>query len=111
MRDPHHQLNTPTNSQIRNSVEKVAAPGLRLRISELDICAEGSSEEFFARQAEKYAFVMRLARKYKDQFEAAQVWGLTDQMSWRSTKFPLLFTGTGKPKPAFRAVADPKAYP
>ena len=44
---------------------------------------------------------------HSDQFEAVQVWGLTDMMSWRSRQYPLLFDGRGNPKPAFWAVADP----
>ena len=50
---------------------------------------------------------MKLLIKHSDSFEAVQVWGLNDQMSWRSKDYPLLFDGKGNPKPAFWAVADP----
>ena len=50
---------------------------------------------------------MKIVIAHSDQFEAVQVWGLTDSMSWRGSQFPLLFDGRGNPKPAFWAVADP----
>ena len=61
-------------------------------------------------QAKYYANVMKVLIEHADQFEAVQVWGLCDMMSWRSSQFPLLFDGRGNPKPAFWAVADPDSY-
>ena len=58
-------------------------------------------------QAKKYSNIMKVLGKFSDQLDAVQVWGLTDQMSWRGREFPLLFDGNGNPKPAFWAVADP----
>jgi endo-1,4-beta-xylanase len=52
---------------------------------------------------------MKILIAHSDQFEAVQVWGLTDMMSWRSRQYPLLFDGRGNPKPAFWAVADPES--
>ena len=53
---------------------------------------------------------MRILIDHADQFEAIEVWGLTDLMSWRSRDYPLLFDGAGNPKPAFFAVADPEGW-
>ena len=50
---------------------------------------------------------MRLILKYRDRIDAVQVWGVSDNMSWRSKNFPLLFDASLQPKPAFYAVADP----
>ena len=50
---------------------------------------------------------MKLLLAHAEQFEAVQIWGLTDSMSWRASQFPLLFDGHRNPKPAFWAVADP----
>ena len=50
---------------------------------------------------------MKLLRSRSGQIEAVQVWGVTDRMSWRAKEYPLLFDGSGNPKPAFWAVADP----
>ena len=103
----HHGAGEPSMEQIRDSVQEIAELGLRLRVSELDVGTGGNSESAFTRQAKKYAGIMKLLIKFSDQFDAVEVWGLTDQMSWRAREFPLLFDGNGNPKPAFWAVADP----
>jgi endo-1,4-beta-xylanase len=92
---------------IEDAVETIAKLGLRLRVSELDIGAGSNTESAFKKQAKKYADIMKLLVRYSDQFEAVQVWGLNDSMSWRSKDYPLLFDGRNNPKPAFWAVADP----
>lgn len=103
----HHGLASPTMDQITGSVERIAALGLKLRVSELDICVGGNDENSFTRQAKMYAEIMKLIDRFADQFEAVQVWGLTDNMSWRASQYPLLFDSRRNPKPAFWAVADP----
>ncbi len=103
----HHSVGFPSIQQIQTSVETVAALGIRLRVSELDVGVTSNSESAFTSQARLYADVMKILIRHSDQVEAVQVWGLTDQMSWRSREYPLLFDGKGNPKPAFWAVADP----
>ncbi|MCR4886745.1 MAG: endo-1,4-beta-xylanase [Clostridiales bacterium] len=106
----HHSITYPGIRAIENCVAKIAALGLRLRISELDVGIDKNDDASLEAQALLYAQVMRLARKYADQFEAVQIWGLTDSLSWRSGNFPLIFDGARSPKPAFWAVADPDSY-
>ena len=103
----HHGVSFPSIAQIRTAVETVAALGIRLRVSELDVMVDSNSEASFTSQAKYYANVMRILTDHSDQFEAVQVWGISDLMSWRSRNYPLLFDGKGNPKPAFWAVADP----
>ena len=102
----HHSVGEPSNSLIRSAVDQVASTGLKLRVSELDIGVNKNTEEAFTSQAKKYADVMNIILSHADQFEAVEVWGLTDLMSWRSKNYPLLFDGYGNPKPAFWAVAE-----
>ena len=106
----HHSVGEPSNAMIKACVDQVAKTGLKLRVSELDIGVNSNSATGFANQAKKYAEVMKILMDHSDQFEAVQVWGLTDAMSWRSRNYPLLFDGNGNPKPAFWAVADPENY-
>ena len=103
----HHGVTFPTIKQIQTAVETIAALNIRLRVSELDVTVSNNSEASFTKQAKYYAEVMKILIAHSDQFEAVQVWGLTDTMSWRSRQYPLLFDGRGNPKPAFWAVADP----
>ena len=102
----HHSVGEPSNKQIKDSVDEIAKTGLLLRVSELDIGVNRNTEQAFNNQADKYASVMKFILNHADQFEAVQVWGLTDLMSWRSKNYPLLFDGKGNPKPAFWAVAN-----
>ena len=106
----HHSVAFPSIQQIKTAVETIANLGIRLRVSELDVTVDNNSEGSFQRQAQYYADVMKILIDHKDQFEAVQVWGLTDMMSWRGSQYPLLFDGKGNPKPAFWAVAYPENY-
>ncbi len=103
----HHSLSFPSMAQITASVEQVAALGLRLRVSELDIGMEDRSEKSLDQQAKMYAQIMKLLLRFSDQVEAVQVWGVSDNMSWRAKNYPLLFDAGLQPKPAFYAAADP----
>ena len=103
----HHSVGFPSIEMITTSVEKIAALGLRLRVSELDVGVDNNSESSFRKQARLYAQIMKLLLRFRNQFEAVQVWGVTDNMSWRSGSYPLLFDSRRNPKPAFWAVVDP----
>lgn len=106
----HHGIGFPSIQQIRSAVERIAGLNIRLRVSELDVTVDNNSEASFTNQAKYYANVMKILLEHSDQFEAVQVWGLCDMMSWRARNYPLLFDGHGNPKPAFWAVADPSTY-
>ena len=102
----HHDVSFPSAAQIRKSVERVAATGLKLRVSELDVTVKSATEEAFEKQAAYYADVMKIILPYAEQMEAVQVWGVTDDLSWRASQYPLLFDASAQPKPAFWAVVE-----
>ena len=106
----HIDADNPSNAKIENAVKRIAALGLKLRVSEMDVGIPNNSEASLANQAKKYADVMRILEQYADQLVAVQVWGVSDNVSWRSAKYPLLFDKNLQPKPAFWAVADPSSY-
>ena len=103
----HHSTGEPSMEMITASVEEIAALGIKLRVSELDV-GMGSSmtEEALMKQKDKYKAVMELMLRFADQTEAVQVWGLTDNMSWRTGQNPLLFDRNRNPKPAFFGVLE-----
>jgi len=105
----HHDIKFPSIEQIRYSVERIAKMGLLLRVSELDVTIPDTSEASLKRQAQMYADIMKLLEPYEEQLLAVQVWGVTDNLSWRASQFPLLFDGDSNPKSAFWAVVDPYA--
>ena len=102
----HHSTGSPTNTEITRAVEKIAALGIRLRVSEMDIGITKYTDTSLQAQADKYRAMMELMLRFADQTEAVQVWGVTDNMSWRSSNYPLLFDRNLNPKPAFYAVLE-----
>ncbi len=102
----HHDISQPGYAAIEKAFKRVAALSLRLRISELDVTIPGQTEANLAAQAKLYGQVMKLALSFAGQVEGVQVWGVTDDLSWRARQFPLLFDAKGEPKPAFYAVVE-----
>jgi endo-1,4-beta-xylanase len=82
----------------------------RDELSKLDPYRDGCPPEILQRQAEQYAQLFRLFRKYSDVIARVSFWNLHDGQSWlngfpwRRVNHPLLFDRQGKPKPAFDAV-------
>ncbi len=103
----HHALNSPTVYAIRACVQNIAGTGLKLRVSELDITVPDNGEASFRAQAKMYREIMDVLLPYADQIEAVQVWGVTDNLSWRASGYPLLFNGDFSPKPAYWVLVDP----
>ena len=106
----HHDVNFPSVMQIATSLQRIADTGLKLRVSELDITIPDQSEASYQRQAKMYADIMKLLMLYPERMLAVQVWGVSDDLSWRASQYPLLFDGNAQPKPAFWAVADPASF-
>ena len=47
---------------------------------------------------------MQVYLEYSDQIIAVHTWGVTDDLSWLSSQYPLLFDRNLNPKPAFDAL-------
>ena len=102
----HHDVSFPSMSMIEACVKRIAATGLRLRVSELDVTVKANTDESFEKQAKYYGDVMAILLPHAAQIEAVQVWGVTDDLSWRASQYPLLFDAAAEPKPAFWAVVE-----
>ena len=82
----------------------------RDELSKLDPYRDVCPPEVLQRQAEQYAQLFRLFRKYSDVIARVSFWNLHDGQSWlndfpwKRVNYPLLFDREGKPKPAFDAV-------
>ncbi len=115
----HISINTP-NANIDNMFVQLAATGLKVHVSELDIKINpGNANPFTAtpslldQQAQKYKYV---AQSYKNNVPAAQrygitVWNVTDSDSWIVTSlgqidFPCLFDASFNKKPAYNQFRD-----
>lgn len=110
----HISINT-SNSGIDNMFAQLAATGLKVHVSELDIRINPSNTTPFTatqalldQQAQKYKYV---AQSYKANVPASQrygitVWNVTDADSWivtslGQTDYPTLFDNSYNKKPAF----------
>jgi endo-1,4-beta-xylanase len=110
----HISINTPTAS-IENMFQKLAATGLKVRVSELDVRTNPNdvagytpTTALLQSQADMYKFV---AQSFMRNVPAAQrhgftIWGVTDKDSWIVTALKkadnaLLFNADYTKKPAF----------
>lgn len=130
----HYQIDSIPYAEIEKTLIALRAIGMKAVISELDIdviprsrwwadgCVyrlqlakvdpykDGCPPDVLARQAEQYARLFRLFRKYDDVIVRVSFWNLHDGQSWlngfpwKRVNHPLLFDRQGKPKPAFDAV-------
>ncbi len=106
------------HAKIDNMFQKLAATGLKVRISELDIDANQGhtltslTADVAQKQAELYTYIFQ---SYMTHVPEAQrggitIWGTRDDISWlnddKGDAYPLLFDETGGMKPAFKALYD-----
>ena len=130
----HYELDTVPFDAIEKALSTMKSMGVKVVISELDIDViprarwwanngaeretlakvnpyqNGCPPEILQRQAEQYARLFAIFKKYSDQILRVTFWNLHDGQSWlnyfpwRRVNHPLLFDREGKPKPAFEAV-------
>ena len=94
----------PTANVYEKALSMFAATGLDIQITELDQMI--SSTDKFEEQAKYYSDIMDVIMKYQDSVSAVIFWGTTDDMSWRASKYPLLFNEDYTAKPCFYSIVD-----
>lgn len=113
----HVSINT-NKDQIDNHFKKLAATGLLVHISELDIGVNTSNaasivftEALETTQAEMFNYIITsyMRNVPKAQRYGVTIWGLLDDQSWRyknGADFPLLYNAAGAKKKAYEAVLN-----
>ncbi|MEZ0542214.1 endo-1,4-beta-xylanase [Fibrella arboris] len=111
----HISINT-NKDQIDTHFRKLAATGLLVHVSELDIGVNTTSatsltltDALETTQAEMYSYVITsyMRNVPKAQRYGVTIWGLLDDQSWRyrnGADYPLLFNPAGTKKKAYQAV-------
>ena len=107
----HYQLTTPTVTQLKTALRKVTETGLLVRVSEMDILVNANTDAEFAKQARRYGDIMRTLLTFSDSVIAVQTWGTSDNLSWKSGNYPLLFNRDLTPKPAFDMLVNTGILP
>ncbi|MNZ66566.1 Endo-1,4-beta-xylanase B [compost metagenome] len=114
----HWNLNGPSLEDIRAAIERYAALGLQLHVTELDISLFDFEDrrtdltrptaELLELQAERYDQIFRLFREYKDVITSVTFWGAADDYTWlddfpvRGRKnWPFVFDEKHQPKSSF----------
>ncbi|GAA1771075.1 endo-1,4-beta-xylanase [Luedemannella helvata] len=95
----HFGSSIPLPADYQATIERFAALGVDVEITQLDI--EGSG----ATQAALYDRAVRACLAVT-RCTGITVWGVRDSDSWRSNSTPLLFTAAGEPKAAYTAVLN-----
>lgn len=113
----HVSLNT-NKTQIDNHFKKLAATGLLVHISELDIGVNTTNaasivftDALETAQAEMYNYIITsyMTNVPKPQRYGVTIWGLLDNQSWRyksGADYPLLYNAAGAKKKAYEAVLN-----
>ncbi|MCL1934197.1 MAG: endo-1,4-beta-xylanase [Candidatus Azobacteroides sp.] len=94
----HLDMGYPDANLYGQAVARFASTGLEIQITEMDITT--STGDFVA-QGQKYRDIMEKVLEYKDNVTAFVVWGIQDNQSWRSDRYPVLFDSNGDRKPAY----------
>ena len=119
----HWSLQEPTEKELRRAIERFAALGLKVQITELDVSIypweknkrekrPGESDAYTAeaeqRQAAQYKMFFRVFRDYKDVLTGVTFWNISDKYTWLDTypvpgrkNYPMLFDQQQKPKKAY----------
>ncbi|MCL2719346.1 MAG: endo-1,4-beta-xylanase, partial [Lachnospiraceae bacterium] len=106
----HYNVNTSI-SAVEAAIRLFIEAGAEVSVTELDITSVTQpTATNLQHQANQYAGLFQIYKKYSNWIERVTVWGREDGMSWRGDRHPLLFDGTFKPKPAYFAVIDPDGW-
>jgi len=124
----HWSLYEPDITELDTTIKKFSSLGLKIQITELDVSVypweknqralrPGESDAYTAeleeKQANKYAEVFKVFRKYKQVITGVTFWNISDKYTWldqypvRGRKnYPLLFDRNFQPKKAYWKVVD-----
>lgn len=96
----------PSVSMYEAAVKAYTQTGLDVQVTELDVTINQGNDSGFKAQAQYYSDIMDVLVKYSDGISSVVFWGTTDDKSWRSDRFPLLFNGDYTAKECFYSIVD-----
>jgi GH35 family endo-1,4-beta-xylanase len=116
MQSHYHLRGWTTNlDNVRTALERYAATGAGISITELDITVGGYGSAppnpedlpaLFEEQAQAYSRLFGYYLEFAHVIHRVSFWGLADSQSWRAPGHPLIFDAQFRAKPAFHAIVD-----
>lgn len=119
----HWSIYSPTEQELRQSIEKFSSLGLQVQFTELDVSVYPSEHsrreprpnepdeftpEMEQKQIELYKMAFRVFREYKEKITGITFWNVSDKSTWldnfpvRGRKnYPLLFDQNLQPKKVY----------
>ena len=124
----HINISWPTVADLRNTIRRFAALGLKVQITELDMSIYANSGEAKKRadrevllaQAFKYRALFDMFREEAraGNLEMVVLWGIADDDTWLNnhpvtgrTDYPMFFGKDLRAKPAYWVMVDPEKLP
>ena len=112
----HYSHNT-NMAHVRQAIERFAATGARIHVTELDIQFPGIMPAPFTmtdaqmqRQADMFAQLFVWYMEFSDYIDRVTIWGREDGSSWRGATGATHFDRFFRPKPSFWAILDPVGW-
>jgi endo-1,4-beta-xylanase len=124
----HISVSWPTAADIRNTIRRFAALGLKIQVTELDVSIYANAGEA-KRRADRETLLAQ-AFKYRSLFEMfreearagnldmVMLWGIADDDTWLNnhpvtgrTDYPLFFGKDLRAKPAYWVMVNPEKLP
>jgi endo-1,4-beta-xylanase len=124
----HWSLYEPGLNDLEKTIKEFSSLGLKIQVTEMDISVypwekdvrskrQGEPDaytlEMQQKQAEKYAEVFKLFRKYKKVITGVTFWNISDKYTWLNhypvpgrKNYPLLFDENLQPKKAYYSVVN-----
>ena len=119
----HWNIFQPSLDEIKRAIEKYAALGLQLQITELDVSVFSVEDhrvdltvptaQMLERQSRFYGDIFKLFREYREVISGVTFWGAADDYTWldnfpakKRKNWPLLFDHNHQPKQAFWEVVN-----
>lgn len=102
------------------TVEKLGSTGLKVNLTELDVCLgtwtniKSATEENLKAQGQYYYNLvnglLQMVQEGKVEMDSLTFWGFSDKLSWRKERSPLLFDMVYEPKYAYYGALQIKEY-
>ncbi|MCL1991244.1 MAG: endo-1,4-beta-xylanase [Defluviitaleaceae bacterium] len=112
----HYHTNTPVQTVEESLALFTQLDGIEISVTELDVTVTGSekatvlSTDHEIEQAQYYAQLFQIYKRYENSIKRITFWGTDDATSWRRERFPTLFNQDYSPKQAFHAIVDPDQF-